>query len=61
LTHFLQNVEFNNKQMHPIPHNKTVLRVNKTIMECARNMILAQGLELEFWGEAVNTTVYIKN
>jgi hypothetical protein len=25
-------------------------------MECARNMILAQGLELEFWGEAVNTT-----
>jgi hypothetical protein len=24
-------------------------------------MILAQGLELEFWGEAVNTVVYIKN
>ncbi len=24
-------------------------------------MILAQGLELEFWGEAVNTTMYIKN
>jgi hypothetical protein len=30
-------------------------------MECARSMILAQGLGLEFWGEAVNTTVYIKN
>ncbi len=30
-------------------------------MECARSMILAQGLELEFWGEAVNTVVYIKN
>jgi hypothetical protein len=23
-------------------------------MECARSMILAQGLKLEFWGEAVN-------
>jgi hypothetical protein len=30
-------------------------------MESARRMILAQGLELEFWGEAVNTAVYIKN
>ncbi len=36
-------------------------RVNRTIMECARSMILAQGLGLEFWGEAVNTAVYIKN
>jgi hypothetical protein len=30
-------------------------------MECARNMILAHGLELEFWGKVVNTMVYIKN
>jgi hypothetical protein len=30
-------------------------------MECARNMILAQGLELEFWGEMANMAVYIKN
>jgi hypothetical protein len=28
---------------------------NRTIMECERSMILAQGLGLEFWGEAVNT------
>ncbi len=34
---------------------------NRTIMECARSMILTQGLELEFWGESVNTAVYIKN
>ncbi len=34
---------------------------NRTIMECARSMILAQRFELEFWGEAVNTTVYNKN
>jgi hypothetical protein len=30
-------------------------------MECVRSMILAQRLELEFGGEAVNTAVYIKN
>ncbi len=26
LMHFLQNVEFNDKQVHPIPHNKMVLQ-----------------------------------
>jgi hypothetical protein len=30
-------------------------------MECAKSMIRAQGLDSEFWAEAVNTTVYIKN
>ncbi len=30
-------------------------------MECVRNMIHAQGLDLEFWAKVVNTTVYIKN
>ncbi len=30
-------------------------------MECARSMIRAQGLDLEFWGNAVKTTIYIKN
>jgi len=41
--------------------NNVAKRANITIMECARSMILAQGLELQFWGEAVNTAVYIKN
>jgi hypothetical protein len=41
--------------------NGVAKRANRTIMECARSMILTQGLELEFWGEAVNTAVYIKN
>jgi len=41
--------------------NGVAERANRTIMECARSMILAQGLELEFWGEAMNTAVYIKN
>jgi hypothetical protein len=62
LTHFLWNVEFNDKQVRPIPTTKWCCgHANKTIMECARSMILAQGLGLEFWGEAVNTAVYIKN
>jgi hypothetical protein len=56
-------VKFNDKQMRPIPpqKNSVAKRANKTIMECARSMILAQGLQLEFWGEAVNMVVYIKN
>jgi transposase InsO family protein len=41
--------------------NGVVERANRTIMECARSMIFAQRLGLEFWGEVVNTVVYIKN
>ncbi len=41
--------------------NGVTERANRTILECARNMIRAQGLDLEFWAEAVNTGVYIKN
>jgi len=41
--------------------NGVAERANRTIMECTRSMICAQGLDLEFWAEMVNTTVYIKN
>ncbi len=41
--------------------NGVAERANGTIMECARSMIRAQGLNLEFWAEAVNTAVYINN
>jgi len=41
--------------------NGVAKQTNRTIMECVRNMIRAQGLDLEFWVEAVHTTVYIKN
>ncbi len=40
--------------------NGVAKRANITIMECARSMTL-QGLEPEFLGEVVNTTMYIKN
>jgi hypothetical protein len=60
--HFLPNVEFNDKQVCLIPHNKMVLH-NVPIKPSwnVRKAILAQRLELEFWGVAVNTAVYIKN
>ncbi len=41
--------------------NEVAERANRTIMECTRNMIRAQGLDLEFRAEAVNTAIYIKN
>jgi transposase InsO family protein len=41
--------------------NGVAERANRTIMECARSMIRAQGLDLEFWAKAVNTKVYINN
>jgi hypothetical protein len=30
-------------------------------MECTRSMIRAQKLDLDFWAEAMNTTIDIKN
>jgi hypothetical protein len=49
--------------VRPIPpqQNGVVKSANITIMECAKSMILAHGLELELWGETMNTTLYIKN
>ncbi len=41
--------------------NGVMERANRTIMECTRSMIHAQGLDFEFWVETVNTTVYIKS
>jgi len=41
--------------------NGDTKRANRTIMECARSMIRAQRLDLEFCAKAVNTSIYIKN
>ncbi len=58
-------VECGIQQQTSVPYspqqNGVVERANRTIMECARSMILAQGLEPKFWGEMLNTMVYIKN
>ena len=36
-------------------------RYNRTILESARSMIHHAKLPLKFWGEAVNTVVYLRN
>jgi transposase InsO family protein len=41
--------------------NGIMKRTNRTFTECVRNIICAQGLDLEFWAEAVSMAVYIKN
>jgi len=41
--------------------NGVAERANRTIVERARSMIHDRELEYEYWGEAVATTVYLKN
>ena len=41
--------------------NGVAERLNRTIMESARSMIYHAGLPLDFWAEACNTAVYIRN
>jgi hypothetical protein len=36
-------------------------RMNMTIMECTRSMRLHVGLPLHFWGDVVDTVVYLIN
>ena len=41
--------------------NGVAERKNRTIMEMARNMLVAKHLSNEYWDEAVATAVYILN
>jgi hypothetical protein len=41
--------------------NSVVERDNRTVVECVRSMLHQKSLPLEFWGEAVNTAVYVLN
>lgn len=36
-------------------------RTNRTIVETARTLMAESKLDLRFWGEAVNASVYIRN
>ncbi|KAK2438598.1 putative mitochondrial protein [Trifolium repens] len=42
-------------------HNGLAERRNRTILDMARNMIKQKKMPHKFWGEAVNTAVYILN
>ena len=46
---------------YSLEQNSVVERDNRTMVECARSMLYQKSLPLEFWGEAVNTTVYVLN
>ena len=41
--------------------NGVARRENITLVECARNMMKGKNLSNEFWAEAINTTIYLKN
>ena len=41
--------------------NSVVERDNRTVVESVRSMLYQKSLPLEFWGEAVNTAVYVLN
>lgn len=41
--------------------NGVAERANRTIVECARSMLHAARLPYRYWGEAINTAVYLKN
>lgn len=43
------------------PQNGVAERANRTILEAARCMLQDAGLSKQFWAEAVNTAIYIKN
>jgi transposase InsO family protein len=42
-------------------HNGVAERANRTLMEMARSMIYAAGLDLSYWGEAVICAAYLRN
>ena len=41
--------------------NSVAERKNRTLVECARNMLKGKNISNGFWAEAINTDVYLKN
>ena len=41
--------------------NSVTERLNQTLVEMARSMLLDSKLPKKFWGEAISTAVYLKN
>jgi transposase InsO family protein len=52
-------------QQFTVPHtpqqNGVAKRKNRTLVECARSMMKGKNLSNEFWAEAINTALYLKN
>ena len=44
------------------PHRNGVAeRLNRTLLDKARSMLIARNLDKQFWGEAINTANFLKN
>lgn len=41
--------------------NRVTERLNRTLVEKARSILIANGIERRFWNEAVTTANYLKN
>ena len=41
--------------------NSVIERDNRSVVECARSMLHNYSMPLQFWGEAINTAVYVLN
>jgi transposase InsO family protein len=52
-------------QKFTVPHtpqqNGVTERKNRTLVECARNMMKGKNLSNAFWAKAINTAIYLKN
>ena len=51
--------EFSSPYTHE--QNGTAERDIRTVVECARSMLLCKNVNIELWSEAVNTAFYILN
>ena len=47
--------------LHTPQQNGIVERKNRTLVECACNMLQGKHISIGFWEEAMNTVVYLKN
>jgi len=55
-------LELSTRHHAPTPSNKSVAeRMNRTLVERSRCLLIDAELEKRFWGEAVNMAVYVVN
>ena len=52
---------FHEVSMAGTPQNGVAERLNRTLQENARSMMLSSGLHGRFWGEAIVTACYLRN
>ncbi|CAB0040564.1 unnamed protein product [Trichogramma brassicae] len=56
-----KGIKFETSAPYTPQQNGKAERSNRTVIECARTMLLSSGLEQSLWAEAVNCAVYLLN